>query len=138
MHADSLKCCCLTHSSIQVCKLGCSQILPDWIFVKKQKKTNSLGIAVLTVKAIDFNSAVTCTMKAAISRGLYMQQPHGIFLWVFIQRIRSYQTAMTDIYTLKPLRSLSSRQKNNKTKPNKQGKCKLKLCDLPLCTQSGR
>lgn len=105
---------------------------------KKWKKTNSLGIAALTVKAIGFNSAVTCTMKAAILRGLYMQQPHGIFLWVFIQRISSYQAAMTDIYTLKPLRSLSPRQKNNKTKPNKQGKCKLKLCDLPLCTQSGR
>lgn len=28
--------------------------------------------------------------------------------------------------------------KHNKSKPNKQGKCKLKLCDLPLCTQSGR
>lgn len=105
---------------------------------KNRKNSNSLGIAVLTVKAIGFNSAVTFTMKTAILSGLYMLQPHGIFLWVFIQMISSYQTAMTEIYTLKSLRSLSSRQKNNKTKPNKQGKYKLKLCDLPLCTQSGR
>lgn len=90
-----------------------------------------LQIAVLTVIAIAFKSVVTVWKQEDVC---YNHMEY--FFWVSIQMRSSYQSAMTDIYTLKALWSLSSLWKRQ-TKTNRE-KCKWKLCDLPPCTQSGR
>lgn len=120
-------------ASVKNCsKVGLQSNFTRLDICPKTGKANLQGIAVLTVIAITFKSVVAIWKHKEGNnfKGFEM------LLYVFIQMISSYQTAMTDIYTLKAPRSLSSLWKRQ-TKTNKE-KCKSELCDLPPCTQSGR
>lgn len=139
LHANSPKCCCLTHSSVQVCKLGCSQIFTRLdICQKTEKKNKFTGNCCVDCKSnwfqfsgymydegSNFKGAIYATTTRHIPLGFHSEDT---FLSDGNDWHLHFETSQESLFTAK----------HNKTKPNKQGKCKLKLCDLPLCTQSGR